>query len=222
MWERISSISFPGCCSPAGLSSRTMSNSSPPERWPTSIPLKDFQDITGEKTFPAWLTIDPSRNVLDYFCNTQAVYQLHGLWVKLDVLWGLEAEPGTGDSHRAVFRGSQARVEIRQGKEEKYRSELYVFPEGSMETVADAVHKRVTALQATFPGLAVETQKDRLHVVIPDAYRTGHEAHFAEVTRQFLRYVRGEEKMPAWEKANMMAKYYVTSAGVALARDVEK
>ena len=58
----------------------------------------------------------------------------------------------------------------------------------------------------------------RLHVTIPDQFREGHEAHFAQVTRQFLRYLQKEEPVPAWEKANMLAKYYVTTQGVALAR----
>jgi hypothetical protein len=55
-------------------------------------------------------------------------------------------------------------------------------------------------------------------VIIPDAFRTGHEAHFAEVTRQFLEYVRNPKLMPAWEQAAMLAKYYVTTGGVALSR----
>jgi DNA-binding XRE family transcriptional regulator len=55
-------------------------------------------------------------------------------------------------------------------------------------------------------------------VSIPDHYRTGHEAHFAEVTRQFLRYLEKKEKLPTWEKPNMLAKYFVTTGGVALSR----
>jgi len=188
------------------------------QRWPTVVPLKEFQDITGEKSFPAWLNADAKTGTLDYFCNTQVVYRLRGLWVKLDVLWGLEAEPGAGDSHLAVFRGSRSRVEIRQGKEEKGKPELYVYSEKFGDEVGSALKKRVEILAKTYPGLTVEDQGERWRLVIPDVFRTGHEAHFAEVTRQFLRYVRGEEKIPAWEKANMAAKYRVTTEGVAMAR----
>jgi hypothetical protein len=66
--------------------------------------------------------------------------------------------------------------------------------------------------------VASADQGTRLHVSIPDKYRIGHEAHFAEVTRDFLRYLRRELPMPGWEKANMLAKYAVTTRGVALAR----
>jgi hypothetical protein len=53
---------------------------------------------------------------------------------------------------------------------------------------------------------------------IPDTYRIGHEAHFGEVTRQFLRYLHKVEPVPTWEKSNMLAKYFVTTSGVALAQ----
>jgi hypothetical protein len=38
------------------------------------------------------------------------------------------------------------------------------------------------------------------------------------VARRFLDYVRNPEALPAWEKANMLAKYYVTTMGVELGR----
>jgi len=53
---------------------------------------------------------------------------------------------------------------------------------------------------------------------IPDQFRIGHEAHFAEVTRQFLHYLEDRRRLPAWEKPNMAAKYYVTTHGVQLSR----
>jgi hypothetical protein len=38
------------------------------------------------------------------------------------------------------------------------------------------------------------------------------------VTHQFLKYVAREATVPAWEKPNMLAKYGVTTQGVAAAR----
>jgi hypothetical protein len=57
-----------------------------------------------------------------------------------------------------------------------------------------------------------------LLVTIPEKYRVGHEAHFAQVTKQFLGYLRDQKSLPAWEKANMLAKYYTTTKGVELSR----
>ena len=189
------------------------------KRWPTTLDRGQFQAITGDSDFPAFLHGQLTAGQLPYFCNTQVQYRLRGIHVKLDVLWGYEAEPGAGDTHLAIFRGSRASVEIRQGKEEKYRPELFVVPEpGSAAAVGAALTKKIEALQATWPGVAVAPAGGTLHVTIPDRHRLGHEAHFAEVTHQFLKYVRKEAALPAWEKPNMLAKYGVTTQGVALAR----
>ena len=38
------------------------------------------------------------------------------------------------------------------------------------------------------------------------------------MTQAFLRYVRDRGTLPAWERPNMLAKYFVTTEGTALAR----
>jgi hypothetical protein len=137
----------------------------------------------------------------------------------LSVRWEFEAPPEVKDSELAVFRGSKARVEVRQGKEEGYRPEVYVVPnEPGKPDVAEALKRRVALLQSEFPGLAFEAQPGGFHLLIPEALRLGHEEHFGLLTRRFLGYVRDPKSIPAWEKSNMLAKYYVTTKGVELAR----
>jgi hypothetical protein len=46
----------------------------------------------------------------------------------------------------------------------------------------------------------------------------GHEAHFAQVTKLCLSYLREVNSLPAWEKPNMLAKYFVTTQGVHKSR----
>ena len=55
-------------------------------------------------------------------------------------------------------------------------------------------------------------------VFVPDRYRVGHEAHFAQVTRSFLGYLKAPASLPKWERPNMLAKYYVTTKAVELSR----
>ena len=45
---------------------------------------------------------------------------------------------------------------------------------------------------------------------IPKKYKIGHEEHFREVTKNYLKYLR-EGNMPEWEVPNMLVKYYTTS-----------
>jgi hypothetical protein len=84
--------------------------------------------------------------------------------------------------------------------------------------VGAALDKRVRALAGEWPGLGVEPAGDAFRVLVPDTFRVGHEAHFAEVTRRFLGYVKDPASLPKWERANMLAKYFLTTQAVELSR----
>jgi predicted dehydrogenase len=189
------------------------------KRWPTVMTKADFQKVTGEADFPDYLRPYVRDDKLDYYCNTQVAYSLRDIHVKLDVLWNYEAPVG-GDTHFAHFKGSRSKVEIRQGKEENFRPELYVIPNDAADKagLAEALKKRVEALQSEYSGVAIRDIGRELHVQIPDSYRVGHEAHFAQVTNKFLEYLKDPSRMPAWERPNMLAKYFVTTNGLALSR----
>jgi predicted dehydrogenase len=189
------------------------------QRWPTLIPRAEFRSVTREE-FPDFLAPRVKDETLEYFCNALVTYTLRGNHVGLNVIWDWEPAPGTGDTHFAYYRGSRAKVEIRQGTAERFRPELYVVPNtaGEKAAVLAAVQARIAALQPQYPGTAVADQGAELRVTIPDALRVGHEEHFAQVTQRFLRYVRDRSTLPAWERPNMLAKYYVTTEGTRLAR----
>jgi predicted dehydrogenase len=191
------------------------------QRWPTMIPRADFKRVTRED-LPSALAPRVKGDSLELFANTLVTYAVRGTYVTLNVIWDWEAPAGAGDSHFAYYRGSRSRVEIRQGAAEKHRPELYVIPnaEGDKAAVLAAVQKAVGGLflQKDFPGVAVVDHGRELQITVPDALRVSHEEHFAQVTKAFLRYVRDRSTLPAWERPNMLAKYYVTTEGTALAR----
>lgn len=182
-------------------------------RRPTVISPADFARVTGVKEFPDYLKDAVHADGLHYECNNSVTYTIRGVRAKLDVKWGYEAAAGSGDTELAIFRGSRATVEVRQGREESFRPEVYVVPAaGQHAAVAMALRRKVASLQANWPGVAAEDGGGRLHVVIPDKYRIGHEAHFALLVKRFLGYVKNPGSIPAWEKPDMLAKYYVTAA----------
>jgi len=189
------------------------------QRWPTFVTREQFKRVTGQDV-PASLAARMKGDALEYFCNTLVSYAVRGTNVTLNVIWDWEAPPGAGDTHFAYYRGTRARVEIRQGPAEKYRPELYVVPvePADKAAVLAAVQGKLASVQAAHPGVGVEDRGAELHVTIPDPLRIGHEEHFAQVTRAFLRYVADRATLPAWERPNMLAKYYVTTEGTARAR----
>ena len=189
------------------------------KRWPTVLTRADFQKITGDTDFPSYLRANLRGDTLDYFCNTQVSYALRGINVKLDVLWNCETTPAA-DTLCDYYRGSRSRIEIRQTKDAASRPELYVVPDpvAKKDEVEIALRKRIDALQAAHPGLVVQDLGKEFRIDIPEGLRVGHEAHFAQVTTRFLGFLKDPKTIPAWERSNMLAKYYVTTRGVALSR----
>jgi predicted dehydrogenase len=190
------------------------------QRWPTWVAEADFRRVTGEPGFPESLRATVKDGKLEYYCNTLVSYSVRDVHTRLNVIWDWEAPPGSGDTHFASYQGTRARIEVRQTEADRFRPELYVVPAdpAAKPAVLAAVQAKIAALQQQYAGIGVEDRGAEIRVTIPDALRVGHEAHFAQVTTRFLEYLRDRRTLPAWERPNMMAKYYVTTKGTELSR----
>jgi predicted dehydrogenase len=190
------------------------------QRWPTWIPEDGFKRVTGEDRFPPDLAASVKDGRLEYYANTLVSYTVRGIHAKLNVIWDWEAPAGAGDLHSALYRGTRSRIEVRQTRADRFLPELYVMPvsPAMKPQVLDAAKRTIAALQGQYPGVAVEDRGAEIHITVPNALREGHEAHFAQVAARFLRYVRDRRTLPAWERPNMLAKYYVTTSGAELSR----
>jgi predicted dehydrogenase len=189
-------------------------------RWPTVLTLDEFSRVTGWTEFPKGFALDGKGN-LPYFCNGQMIFRVKGVTAQVQVEWKYEAPPGGGDTHYSIARGTKAHVIVLQGKEQNYRPELFVEPAPGADraAVGHALSELVKKLSAKeFPGVAVAEERGRWRIDIPQTYRIGHEAHFGQVTEQFLKYVNGAP-MLAWERPNMLAKYYTTTKALEMARE---
>ena len=207
-------------------------------RWPTLIARPQYEKATGLPDFPGFLKEKLNQEgVLPCYSNGEMIYTLKGICVKLSVTWNFEAPEGGGDTHHSLFRGSKAHVIIRQGKEQDYRSEVYVEPAPGPsglpdpEKLASALKKAVARLQSQFPGLKIEKElvprpsslvsRPSWHVLIPEECHIGHEAHFQKVLEAYLQYLaKGSDSIagPDWEVPNMLAKYYITTRALEMAK----
>jgi predicted dehydrogenase len=188
------------------------------QRWPTWIPEADYRRVTGEPGFDRSLAPAVKDGKLEYYSNTLVSYALRGVHAKLNIIWDWEAPAGGGDTHFAFYKGTRARIEVRQTRADQFLPELYVIPASAdvKPQVLAAVRSRIAALKQQYPGVGVEERGAEIHITVPPALRVGHEAHFAQVAGNFLEYVRNRRALPAWERPNMIAKYYVTTKGTEL------
>ncbi len=189
------------------------------ERWATELNESQFQKVTGLTGFPDYLMKDVEDKKLKVFSNGSFIYQIKSVFARVAVTWNFQAPEGTGDTHCSIMRGSRANLVISQQEEEDYIPTLYIeFHE--VETGIDSLLRRTVEIemQEEFPGLGLENlngRKWKLH--IPAEYRVGHEAHFGQVVDQYLDYLQNDN-MPEWEVPNMLAKYYLTTSALQLAK----
>jgi len=188
------------------------------EKWPTPLKQSEFTAITGAETIPdnlkPFLVKDSIINVP---ANGTIHYAINGVSAKVTALWNYQAPEGGGDSHYASVRGTKAVLVIRQGKEENWKPELYVEAREDSEEFAQALQTTIQSLQQKYPGIGVEKKEKNYKITIPDNLKTGHEAHFADVMQRYLQFLK-DGKVPEWEVRNMIAKYYVTTKGLAIAK----
>jgi len=187
--------------------------------WATPLTLAQFKQETGADSFPDYLQGDVKDGVLQVYGNGEFTYRLRGINAKVSVRWDFEAPPGAGDTHHSIMRGTKANLVIRQGAEQNFRPQLYIEPTTSEADAAfsNRIRTAVERVARQYPGIGVEAEGTGWRVTIPEHYRNGHEAHFAQVTENYLRYLRAG-KLPNWEIPNMITKYATVMQAYEMSR----
>ncbi len=193
-------------------------------RWATELDQAQFEQVTGLDEFPDYLQKDVQDDMLSVYANGEINFTVRGVHGKASVVWNFQAPEGaagrhSGDTHYSIMRGSKANLVIRQDAEQDYQTTLYVEPTvgTAREELEIALEAALKHLSEQYPELATRPAANGWEVVIPDRFRLGHEAHFAQVMERYLQYLVDGE-LPAWEQQNMLTKYYVTMQGYAMSR----
>jgi predicted dehydrogenase len=190
--------------------------------WTTTITPDQFKKATGLAAFPDYLkpSIGPD-GAIHIYSNGAFTWNLRGVHAKVSVEWNFQAPPGTGDTHFSMMRGTKAELVIRQGKEQNYKPTLYIE---SRETDTAIEFERnldtaINAIAKEWPGIAAKKIHDASwEILIPDKYKVGHEAHFAQVTERYLKFLAAS-KMTDWETPNLITKYSTIMQAYRLSRE---
>jgi len=188
------------------------------KRWATVLTLEEFTKVTKQETYPDYLQKDLVDGKLHTFSNGEMNYTIKGKHAKVSVLWNYEAPEGTGDTHYSIMRGTKSNLIIKQGAEENFKPVLYIESKGGEDFSTILNNAVANEIAGEFPGTTVEKMADGIWKInIPDEFKIGHEAHFAQVTENYLRYLE-DGKLPDWEIPNMITKYYTTIAAYQMAK----
>ncbi|WP_290795984.1 glucose/galactose MFS transporter [Flavihumibacter sp. UBA7668] len=185
--------------------------------WNTALSFPQFAASTEAKKWPDYLAQYILDDTLHIPSNGEILYSVRGVVVKVKVEWNYKAADGGGDTHYSVVRGSGANLVIRQGSNDRNGASLYIQSPKGKDLPEDKLKRALELIQQTYPDIGLVKEGLEWKLLIPDQYRTGHEAHFAKVTSQFLQY-KQHGNMPAWEWFFMLAKYYITTQSLLMAK----
>ena len=191
-------------------------------RWATPIPSDKYRLVTGQDEYPDFLKKDVVNDTLQVYSNGELNYRLNGVNCRVSVIWNFMAAvgtEGTGDTHYSVVKGSKANIEIRQGKEQGYKPMLYVVSKTGDDAEAEAtLRAALRSIADEYPGLDIaKTAEHEWQVVIPSDIVKTHEQRFSSVMQVYLDYLKQGE-IPAWERSQMISKYYTTTKALEVAK----
>ena len=186
------------------------------DRAPLLLSEDQFRQVTRLPGYPAELQSRVVNGQLYYAGNNTATFVLRGVHVKLGTEW--EFESSYGDTHQSYARGTRATVSVRQLL--SGRAELYVAATDPAEhaSVVKQLRDKCDVLQREFAGMSVTDLGTEAQVLIPESWRAGHEEHFGAVMEEFVRYFHTPRAVPPWERPNALARYYITTKAVEMAR----
>lgn len=188
--------------------------------WPTDITLSQFIRSTGATNFPGYLQKDLEDDILKVYANGTIHFDVKGHHAGLKVLWNWQAPEGSGDMFMSEIKGTQAILRTEQGKAQGFVKQLYVQRPVDIEEehFKENLERCISTLQASYPFLSYTptANEDTYLINIPLENREGHESHFKHVAESFFGFLVNRD-MPAWEKANTLAKYYITTRAVKMA-----
>ena len=184
------------------------------KHWTTELTKEMFAKVTGANSYPDFLQKDVDGGKLKIYCNGAITYKIKGKFAKTSVIWNFQAPEGTGDTHYSIMRGTQCDLEIKQGAEEGYKARLYITLKKGIDATVFEQHLNAAIesnISQKYAGLKLQKLNETTWTVdVPAEYKIGHEQHFSQVTKNYLKYLK-EGNMPAWEVPNMIVKYYTTS-----------
>lgn len=189
------------------------------KRWPTVLSLEEFSQVTGLESFPDFLDKDIEDGKLKVYCNGEMVYKIKGKYARVSVIWDYRAPEGTGDTHYSIMRGTKSDLIIKQGADEDFEPTLYIRSKGDTDLGQEITRALEQDILVEYPGTGAEKIAEKVWKInIPDEFKIGHEAHFAQVTQNYLHYL-SMGQLPEWEVPNMITKYYTIMEAYKMAKN---
>ena len=191
--------------------------------WPTELSLADFTKSTNVESFPSYLDKYIEDGKLRVFANGTIHYKVKNVNVALKVIWNYKAPEGSGDTFSALVKGINASLKTIQNKSTNFSKQLYIqkATDVNKDEFESKLHDAIEEIRKDFPTVSIEsssTNTGEYLINIPDSEKRGHETHFQNVAQSFFDFLVNRN-MPEWEITNTLAKYYIITTAVDIAKE---
>ncbi len=181
---------------------------------PVIITKSAFAAATSLPEIPSSLNNYMKDSVLEVYANGSITYCVKGINTRVNVEWRPATPPGGNDLRNACAEGTKCTLIISQ--EFGQTSPKLCVLKG--EKVTDQQFKIVLqnaigSLQNEYPGISLSGDGNPVQINIPSGLRSSHDPTF----KVFLGFLKNKD-MPKWEVPNTLAKYYITTTALEMAK----
>lgn len=191
--------------------------------WPTLVSAEEYTQSTRTEAFPEYLQKDVRDGVLNVMANGTLNFEMKGVNVGIKVIWDYLTPKGGGNTSTSIKHGTRATIEILQNAKTGFKKEFYIVKAEEVDAeVFDAeIEAAVAELNGQTPYITLNKEENgRYRLEFSKESKSSHENHFGLVAESYFRYME-QGKAPAWERANALSKYWITTEGVELAKQKE-
>jgi len=191
--------------------------------WPTELSLEDFAKSTNVDTFPNYLDKYVEDDKLKVYANGTINYKVRDVNVALKVIWNYKAPEGSGDTFSGTIKGTKATLKTIQNKSTNFTKQLYVEKAADLnkDEFESHLNDAIEEIKKDFPAVSMEPSTKNIEeylINIPDEEKRGHEAYFQNVAQSFFDFLVNQN-LPEWEVSNTLAKYYIITTAVNIAKE---
>jgi predicted dehydrogenase len=184
------------------------------KHWPVNITRTEFSKATSLSEIPESLNRYKKDTILEVFANGSINYQLKGINAGVKVEWRAATPKDGNDLRSAYTHGTKATLMISQTEGQK-RPRLTVQKEGNISEKNFQLNltHALSLLNTSYPGISFSAGSEYTEIVIPSDLEISRDQTF----KVFIGHLENR-KFPEWEVPNTIAKYYITTTALEMAK----
>jgi len=174
----------------------------------------EFSAATSLSAIPSSLTQYMKDSTLEVYANGSITYLLNGVYTEVKVQWRPATPPDGNDLRNAFAGGTRSKLLIMQeyGQKQPF---LCIQKAGKISghEFRIQLEKSISRLQTEYPGISFAEKSNMFQIVIPSELENANDPTF----KVFINYLENKD-MPKWEVPNTLAKYYITTTALEMAK----